>query len=188
MITTTLTRVESARALHDLLLLVVATPAAYVHAPIADHLKSQGLLAEFESHSDRIVAGSLNTLKRASTKLAGGFEAIDRLRNQARHSLEVERRRITQASKTTKAVLTDRAKRLSSDLAAAREDLLLLTRLLERALSQGRQYATESGNAALKDRCAREQTELLDMMTLRQTSPARLMLIKGDHAAKADSP
>lgn len=176
-------RLSSANALRKLLLLVVANPSAYSRAPISGHLKSQSALAGFSSDELRIRGGSLNTLKRSCIGIEGGFEALDRLRKGALDSLRAEDAKQLATPKTTKAALAERVSRLSSDLAAATEDLLLLSRMLERALRQGRQYANDSGSSLIAERCNKDQSEIRDMMTLRQTSLGKFKVIKDDHAA-----
>ncbi|WP_155742513.1 hypothetical protein [Variovorax paradoxus] len=172
-------RGRSIIALKELLIEVVARSGAYVNAPIANHLKSQGALASFSDSDHRIVGGSLNTLKRSCLLVEGGFPALDRLRKCALAAIKNHTSSLEHPPKTAKAALAGRAERAELELQTAREDLLLLSFLLERSLHQGKLYATDSKNAAIEARCSKEQSELRDMTTLRRSSTGQFKVVRG---------
>lgn len=171
------TRKQSILLLYELLQLVIQTPSKYATHPIASCLHSQAALSKFESPPDSIEASSLNTLKRNSEEIPGGYGGFDRARQLAYAALSTLDTS-TEHESGTKRSMELRIKKLSSSLASAHEDLLLLSRLLERSMRLGRQYANNGGiSTALAERCRREQSEILDMLTLRQTQIGRLSLV-----------
>lgn len=159
----------SAYNLSVLLTEIIEFPEKFLHLPITHALSSQGKLANFEDEKRGIASHSLNTLKRQASLLAGGFDELERLRLNAKERLAAESRRSTGAKPTTRAALKLRSDALASSLQSADHDLLLLSRMLQLSMAQGRSYAEDSRNPAVKERCRREQLELLHMMTLVKT-------------------
>jgi len=110
---------------------------------------------------------SINTLKAyADDVVEGGFLTLDQLRKAALESINnyVERNR--RSNKTTKAGLTKRVKEQEIEVSYLRQDLLLLTIIIEKSLRQGRQYAEQSNRQRTVDLCEKEQGELRRMLSL----------------------
>lgn len=178
-----LKRAKSIEAIRALLKNAIAVPSDYVNHPLAGVLKSQGRLAQYGDPVLGIFGCALNTFKRACIQLPGGYKAMNDLRLQA--LARILSARVSDPPKTTKLALRSRVQSLSSDLQVLNGDLLLLTRMLELALRHGRQYASDSRNHAIVERCRREQAEIRDMMTMRRTSNRQLKLVIAQHAEDA---
>jgi hypothetical protein len=173
-------RSASAAALAGLLKHVLDKPDSPEAKELLPHLGSQGSLARY-SHKERgVIACSLNTLKRACSLMPGGFDALDSLRRRALHAIDSYEPQSSASSMSSKRQLQNRLHLLKARLDGATEDLLLLTRLLEKSMRHARQYAIDSGSPGLIERCAREQAELRDMMTLRQAEMPILRLVARD--------
>jgi len=171
-------RDASVRALRVLLLDVQRDPGEYLHAGLEPFLRSQGKLATLHRVDLGITSSSLNTLKRHSSHVEGGFTGLDRLRKSAAAALAHTRSAMASAPKDTKRALTARITELDEELHVAHQDLMLLTRLLETALRQAREYAAESRNEAIVRRCAEDQSDIRDMATQRRTSAAKVTVIR----------
>jgi hypothetical protein len=170
------TRAKTAMALKLLLERAEADPKEFVDHPLAQCLLSQSALASYESAEEEIYACSLNTFKRACIEVPGGFKAINALRLRLQEKIELARS--SAPPKTTKRSLQSKSDYLTKELSLADGDLLVLTKMLEIALRNGRQYAIESRNPSIIERCRREQDEIRDMMTMTQTSSKRLTLVR----------
>lgn len=162
---------SSVYALRDYLLSIARNPAGFItDTSLIQSLKSQGALAKL-CHDDRgIHASSLNTIKRiANDHLDGGFEALDLLRRRAIDAITKEQSKATRPDRSSKLGLRTLIQELESERALLREDLLQLSRVFFKSLTQGRQYAASSGRQATVDLCKREQRELLTELTLLKT-------------------
>lgn len=174
-----LPRSRSVAALKSLLEEAAANPTSPDAQELKSYLGSQGRLARYSNEALGIEACSLNTMKRACVFVDGGFDAVDALRRRALAALsafEVEPADPTEGSKRQ---LQRRAKRLRERLDASTEDLILMTRVLEMAMRQAKRYAIESGNPGTVERCNREQSDLRDMLSLRQVSLPALRVVQG---------
>jgi len=174
------TRVQSAAALTSLLDEAIDKPGSDVARMLKPHLARQSSLAAYAEDSKGIRACSLNTLKRACVNIPGGFAGIDsrRLRALAAIRSQIDYSETTDtAGEGSKRELEKRVKKLREKFDTATEDLMLLTRMLEKAMRQGKLYAAESRQPALVERCAREQAEIRDMMSLRQTAATALHIV-----------
>jgi hypothetical protein len=161
---------RSTVALAKLLGEAIGSPAEHLQVPgLAAALKSQGALANFGAAGSGVTSSSLNTIKRiANEVLDGGFDGLDRLRRAALDALTMASTKATHSNKVDKAGLTLRVEELEADNQSLRQDLLLLTFVLEKALRQAKNYAAK-GDSASQTLCRREQRELLDMLSLRRS-------------------
>lgn len=161
---------RSTVALVKLLREAIGSPAEHLQVPgLTAALKSQGALAKFGAAESGITSSSLNTVKRiANDVLDGGFDSLDRLRRAALDALTRASAKTTRSNKVDKAGLTLRTEELEGDNQSLRQDLLLLTFVLEKALRQAQNYAAK-GDSASQSLCSREQRELLDMLSLRRS-------------------
>lgn len=170
-------RHASTTELVRLLTFVRNEPGSAEATSVFPFLSAQGRLAKYVHSQRGIQACSLNTLKRSCALLPGGFTALDELRCRALAAIKEDQGPTQEIEASSKRKLQERTQRLQAKLQAATEDLLLLTRLLERSMRQARQYAVDSKSAGLLERCAREQAELRDMSTMRKTPPPSLRLV-----------
>lgn len=154
-----------------------AQPSAEQHQGIHSYLHSQATLTKYSDQLNGISACSLNTLKKSCSVIPGGFNALDMARRRALAALENNIGAPQPDDSGSKRILQLRVKSLKEQLQASTEDLLLLHRLLERALRHGRQYATDSRDASLIERCAQDQKEIRDMLSLRQIFPSHLHVV-----------
>ena len=131
-------------------------------------LGSQGSLAKYSYTERGIFGSSLNTLKRRSdVTTVGGFAALDSLRKAALTALTKKSVQSTHPGRGSKAYLVEKVENLEGTIQTLKEDLLLLTFVLEKSLQQSRtyaDYATESVQAM----CKKEQRELFDIISLRK--------------------
>lgn len=161
---------QSLLSLEAFLHFVVNNPSEFLtDMALRDALRSQGALSKFSYSGRGVVGSSLNTIKRiAEGAIAGGFEALDRLRVAARDAIAIEEAKRQQSNKTTKVGLTKRVKNLEASNQQLRQDLFLLTMLFEKSLKQGYNYAAKTDKPAIVTLCKREQRELIDMLSLRK--------------------
>jgi hypothetical protein len=169
-------------ALRALLEKAAEEPRTFTEHTLTSALKRQGDLASFSDPSLGIKGCALNTFKRACIELPGGYEAMDRLRLNALTRINEVRSADSSPPKTTKVALQSTVSLLKGGIAAADGDLLLLTKMLELSLRQARQYANDSHDKVIIERCRRQQAEIRDMMTLRTTSIPRLKLVRSENA------
>lgn len=174
-------RAASLSALEKLLQEVVTAPKAFIGTPIHKHLGSQGLLADYADEVRGITSCSLNTLKRSSVSIAGGFEALDRMRRRALECVSSTADAPERTDKSTKRALAKRLADTSRNLETAHEDLALLTFLLQRAMRHGRQYAAQTKSTAVIARCEADQAEIADMMARRRTTVRHLNVVRNDY-------
>jgi len=172
-------RIAAILALERLLSEVSGNPRAPAAKELGSALVSQAALAAFSAVDRGIIGCSLNTFKRMCVHIDGGFGAMDARRLRAAAALQAVATEPTESAKSTKERVQKRANTLNEKLAVATEDLMLLTRLLERAMSQGKQYATDSRDPSIVERCRREQADLRDMMSLRRVGQVPLRLVTG---------
>lgn len=173
---------KSVLALADLLEKIRQDPASFTEYPnILTILKKQEYLAKLNDESRGISASSLNTVKRiALNVIRGGFETLDELRKGALESILSELHKKSRSNKTDKIGLSKRLKEVEFENQLLRQDLLLMTYVLDKSLSQARSYASNSESDRIKSLCNKEQRELLDMLSLRKMSTS--FKIEGDDA------
>jgi hypothetical protein len=161
---------QSLLALESYLNCIVNNPSEFLaDMVLRDALRSQGALSKFSDGGRGIVGSSLNTIKRiAEGAIAGGFEALDRLRNAACDAIAIEEAKRHQSNKATKVGLIKRVKELEAFNQQLRQDLFLITMLFEKSLKQGYSYASKTDTPAIVALCKREQRELMDMFSLRK--------------------
>jgi hypothetical protein len=164
---------QSVIALADLLREIIQNPASFTgYSNLFDRLKSQGELAKFSDESRGIYASSLNTVKRiAENALEGGFDALDRLRTSSLNAIMVQMHKKSRSNKIDKVGLRKRVKELEVENQLLRQDMLLLTYVLEKSLSQGHNYASNAEKPMIRTLCEKEQRELRDMLSLRERPP-----------------
>lgn len=163
---------ESFNALCGLLKEVIRNPAPYGRdGTLREALRSQGSLAKFESSTLGIVASSLNTMKRIAERGSiGGYADLDLLRIRAQEAIEKEAAKTNRPKRNTKSELEKRISELKQERLRLQEDLLLLTYVLEKSLTQARNYASQASDPAILIRCKREQRDLLDMLSSAESS------------------
>lgn len=170
-------RVVSVRALQELLQNVCSEPGELDTVNFISVLSSQGALAAFSDADRDIHPCSLNTFKRACSQLPGGFEAFNNLRLRALRALQEKELTNHCAQPTKKRQLQNRVVELQRRLDCATEDLLLLTRILDRSMRQSRQYARDSKSETILERCMRDQSEIRDLLTLKQSGLVALHVV-----------
>lgn len=159
--------VESLEALSKLLLDVVHNPSAFAEdGVLLAALNSQSGTAKYSCPDRGILGTSLNTLKRISDRyFKNGYDALEVLRKGALESHLREDRRHHRSNKKTKTGLAERVQELEQKNAQLREDLILLTSLLNESVRNARQYASSDPiNAAI---CKKNERVLLDKLSLR---------------------
>lgn len=164
---------QSVRALVRLLEEFVRSPSELLldQSDFLTALSSQGALASYSDTERDISSSSINTQKRIANQiLDGGYEYLDRLRTAAVRAVNEYNERQRHSNKITKVGLGKRVEELQANIATLGEDLLLLTMLFEKSMSQGREYARTSKNPAVITLCEREQQVLRDMLSLRRVA------------------
>lgn len=164
---------KSVEALNLLLQDVIARPEGLEERSELIHaLRSQQNMAGYSNQRLEIVSCSINTMKRnADQYLLGGFEALEKLRCQAKTAVMDSTKH--KSTKKSKALLNDTIMRLEAQISINKEDLAALTWLLTTLLSQGRNYADQAGGSVVH-LCKKEQSELLAMLGHRKTLAAYL--------------
>lgn len=170
---------KSVTALANFLREVIQGPASIAESDaVILALKSQGALSKFADERRGISSSSINTLKRISEScIPGGFDALDRLRINAREALVAERSRLTNSKRTDKIGLTNTVNCLKADKLLLLQDLARLTNAFQKSLRQGRNYAQQANNQFVLALCIREQRELLDELSLMHTVPENVVPI-----------
>lgn len=167
----------SVTALRDYLREVINNPGEYFEDDnFRKALNSQGAISKLRDQERGINPSSKNTIERIANKsLEGGFVALDRLRLGAIEAIDSYRNRAGKSDKITKQGLLKRVNELEMENLRLRQDLLLHTLVLNKSLTQSANYVSSSGNALLVSLCEREQRELRDMLSLRETvvSPSK---------------
>ena len=126
-------------------------------------LKSQGGICGYANEKLGIEKQSVNRVKRNARVIDGGWEAFNKLRKEAYKQLDKEiNKNNTKVNKTgTKAYEREKKELARIQLRTAREDLLLITMMLQESMTQARNYAEESGSNLIIERCRLEQSEIL---------------------------
>jgi hypothetical protein len=160
--------VLSVIALAKLLRDAVSNPAKYLsNQTFAAALRSQGALAKY-SESSSIVPMSLNHQRVIAEAAVGGFDVLDRLRKEAANAIAGESIRQERGNARTKQGLIARVRELEGQVALLKQDLLLLQRAYDTRCVQARNYAA-AAPPAIRALCAKEQTELNAMFSLRRS-------------------
>lgn len=156
-------------ALCDLLRDIVSNPHSYVnYASINNALHSQGALAKFVDESRGIHSSSINTQKRISENvLEDGYQTLNKLRLTAQLSIEQFNLSSQIPKKDTRAGLLAIIEQLKADKQSLKEEMLLLTMVLDRSLRQSERYASQA-NSAIQALCKKEHRELLDILSSRK--------------------
>ncbi|MDZ4281328.1 MAG: hypothetical protein U1C04_11215 [Hydrogenophaga sp.] len=168
---------SSIEKLYSLLGDIQAHPAKYSE----DHdlmrtLTAQGRLANYKKSEIGIAGMSLNTQKLlADRAIPGGYAALDAARVAAKAALQRYESVTTVPKAGTKTLLLARVKKLEGELLRLEGDLLVVSDLLERCMRQARTYA-DSAPQTTRDRCGKEQAEILAMLGPR--AKPRLRVIK----------
>lgn len=159
---------ESVRALAALLREVIANPSAWDNdVAVRASLVSQGALAKLTQTNRGIRPSSINTIKRvASQSLPGGFEALDQLRRNALETLKKHTETSNNPTRRSKADLGEKLKNSELKNQLLRQDLLVLTTVVERCLSLARAYASAAKDPAIMAKFQKERRELLDMTSV----------------------
>ena len=161
---------RSVTALADLMRDVLSDPCRFCgNTVLVAALGSQGRLSKYSDESCGIRPSSLNTVKRIAEKcIPGGYEAFDRLRLGALEAIEKEEAKLERSNKRTKQGLDRRLKESEHVIQQQRQDMLLLTLLIDTCLKDGRRYALESGKSAVIERCTKEQNVIRNKLSLRR--------------------
>lgn len=142
-------------------------------------MQSQGRLAKYKHDDPKIVASSLNTIKRvAEASLPGGFAGLDRLRISALEAIENENKRASQSNKRSKRGLEMRVTELEQELHQALQDTELITNAFQKSLRQGRNYAKQTNKESVIATCRREQRDLCDELSLMHALPNNVVSIE----------
>lgn len=125
-------------------------------------LKDQKRTYSFSNETRGIYGQGLNRVKRNAGVIEGGWCTLDNLRKDAFKKLE---RAVcapnNKAGKPgTKAELAEKKKQAKDRELIARQDMLLLTMLLEKSMHQARCYALDSRNPSIQALCSKEQGEI----------------------------
>lgn len=160
--------------LYEFLRKIISSPSEFNgDNNLKNVLRSQGALAKFKDERFNIVGSSINTMKRqAELHIPGGFMHLDQLRLNALRALSEHVARKNKTTRNTKSDLTKRLTELISENQLLREDLLLVTFVLEKSFRMVREYANELEGPDVA-RCKKEQRVLLDMLSLKQTLQLR---------------
>lgn len=149
---------------------LVGDKPAQIEECLRSALNSQSLLAKYSNELFLIHGCSLNTFKAiANAVVPGGFKSVDRLRTTLLRACQVrpdiDSESVAQLPRVARLqIKLDEARR---DNISLREDLLLVMWVLRKSMAYARSYAHDGGNAALRDRWARQQRELAAMLASR---------------------
>lgn len=161
---------SSLLALYKFLTEVQGNPNAFVSdTELLSTLRSQGALARYASPTKGIFGSSLNTAKRtADICLDGGFAQLDTLRQGCLEALTACKAQAARKRPTSRATLTSRLKDLEAENQSLREDLFLLSMILDKSLKNGLRYAKNSDRPEFIELSLKEHRELLAMVGLRK--------------------
>ena len=153
---------QSILALFLLLQKIRCNPSQFsLDTALINALKSQGALAKYENKAHGISASSLNTLKRTCVRsLEGGFDAFDQARNTALQALQDNTKKMRQGNKITRDGMSLRIQELEKQNQLLRQDLLLLSQLLNKSMSQAYYYAKQADKEIIHILCEKEQKEI----------------------------
>lgn len=167
--------ISSMAAKIELLEDIVRSPALFsTNAELLDSLKSQARMATFKDVDRNIFSSSLSTDKRIADRcLDGGYKELDRLRRAATGAIQNHLVRDASPNSTTRKGLEKHVAMLRADNQSLRQDLLILTLILEKSFSQGMSYARRSADPRLLKICELEQRELKSMLSLCQSLPQK---------------
>jgi hypothetical protein len=148
-----------------------ATNSVIVDDVLRSSLRTQGALARYFNPDKHIEPSSINSLKsHADLYLPGGFEALDRERRRCLKIASSKESAQVRGRRTPRERQSERFGLVTNELKQAREDLLLLTTLLERSLSAWRACAASSSDGRQTEHCERQQRVLLAMLSTRHQS------------------
>ncbi len=160
---------QSVFSLYDFLQSIIRAPAHFDRTLIK-HLKSQGALSKYCDESKGIYPSSINTLKRICEKsLDGGFDALDRARQAALQAIDNETHKQQCGKKITRIILQQRINELEMSNQVLRQELLLLSFLLEKSMRQARHYAEQAMQEHVRLICEKEQKEIRSFLSLSNT-------------------
>lgn len=160
--------IQSALALYSLLQDMIQNPA--LHLPnhvLISALKSQGALSKYVDEVRGIAASSINTLKRiCENSLNGGFDALNQARIAALKSLQENVDKAKRSNKITREGMSKRIAELDSQNQLLRQELLLLSHLLNKTMSQARYYAEQANQESVRVLCDKEQREIRSFLSI----------------------
>lgn len=159
---------QSVLALYKLLHEMIHDPARHIqnHALI-NALKSQGGLSKYIDDTRGIVASSINTLKRiCEHSLDGGFYALNQARIAALKALQEKADKAKRSNKITREGMSKRIAELDTQNQLLRQELLLLSHLLNKTMSQARYYAEQANQENVRVLCEKEQREIRSFLSI----------------------
>lgn len=159
----------SIKQLSQFLEKIITAPDKYIDdSALLSALRSQGTLAKFSISELNITGSSINTMKRrADCHIYGGFAHVDQLRRNAYEALQNQAARLKMHNRTSKNGLAARISDLQTENQILKEELLLVTFVLEKSIGLVREHSEQLEGVALA-KSQREQRELLDMLSLTQ--------------------
>lgn len=159
---------QSALALYALLHEMIHESALHIqNDALVKALKSQGALSKYVDEARGIVPSSINTLKRiCENSLNGGFDALNRARMAALQSMQENANKAQRSNKITRKGMSKRIAELDTQNQLLRQELLLLSHLLNKTMNQGRYYAEQANQESLRILCEKEQRELRSFLSI----------------------
>ena len=159
---------QSALALYALLHEMIHEPALHIqNDALVKALKSQGTLSKYVDEARGIVTSSINTLKRiCENSLDGGFDALNRARMAALESVQENANKAQRSNKITREGMSKRIAELDTQNQLLRQELLLLTHLLNKTMSQARYYAEHANQDNVLVLCEKEQREIRSFLSI----------------------
>jgi hypothetical protein len=166
---------KSVLALKDFLEEIAGAPVLFTEqTELIEALKSQGKTAMISDPDRKISGASLGTVKRiAKATFQGGFKTLDALRMNALKAIVTQISHKERSNKVTKVGLQKRVTELEQIILSKNEDMLCLTLVIEKSLSQGRNYAIRSDKPFVIDLCKKEQREIRIMLSMTKTQPVK---------------
>lgn len=167
---------KSILALHKLLQEIIQEFTLFSNdTQLHQALKSQGSLANYANSERGIIPMSLNTAKRISEHhFEQGFISLDKLRIAAKDAITEKKQK---SDKTTKLGLLKCVSELELENQLLKEELLLISSLLQQSMQQAQTYAGRSNIQSLVQLMQKEQCELRAKLSLRHSKP-RLKLVE----------
>jgi hypothetical protein len=148
-------------------LLTLDIPEKVDKHELAALLTTQRGLAKLEFDAFSIRPMSLNTLKKHADGEGRKWVELDKLRLKVVERLCQAPQTETRPPPRTIAWYKEELKRLNDKLKVKTEDLVIMTRAFDKAFSNARSIAHESGQARLKSMCARQEEEIRHELSFR---------------------
>lgn len=159
---------QSVLALYALLHEMIHEPALHIqNDALVKALKSQGALSKYVDEARAIAASSINTLKRiCENSLDGGFDALNRARMAALEALQENADKAQRSNKITREGMSKRIEELDTQNQLLRQELLLLSHLLNKTMNQARYYAEQANQENVRVLCEKEQKEIRSFLSI----------------------